>query len=535
MTKTNKTNGTPASQASRPHPRDRALFDALRSGDDETISAQALPGALARAGIRMDDPRLRDTAQILEGLEPGAPLDFETFRRAIGPGRLLIEHALTGRLALPEFEDFRNEVRRIFYATRTNREGAVADYIPQLARVAPEQYGVAVCTVDGQRESVGDADVEFCVQSGCKPVQYCLALEEHGQHHVHRHIGREPSGRMFNELSLNEDGLPHNPMINSGAIMASSLIRPDLALADRFDHVLQRWRELAGGHKPGFSNATYLSERLTADRNFALGHLMREQGGFPAGADLVETLEFYFQCCSLEMTASAVSVIAATLANGGISPVTGERVLQPETVQKCLSLMYSCGMYNFSGEWSFTIGLPAKSGVSGVIMVVVPNVAGFCTWSPRLDVNGNSVRGVEFFRELVRTYSFHNYDNLVGYAHQKKNPRVSVDQIRSDCVVELCWAASEGDLQGIRRLVARGVNLDEADYDGRTALHLAASEGHANVVDYFAAQGANLSPHDRWGATPLDDAIREGHDDVAELLRAKGAISSSAVPAAQPC
>ena len=164
-------------------------------------------------------------------------------------------------------------------------------------------------------------------------------------------------------------------------------------MADRFDYVLQRWGQAAGGTMPGFSNPTYLSERKTADRNFALGYFMREKGAFPEGTDLVETLEFYFQCCSLELTAEAMSVVAATLANGGVCPLTGERVFQSGTVRKCLSLMSSCGMYDFSGEWAFRVGLPAKSGVSGVIMIVVPNVMGLVCWSPRLDENGNSVRG----------------------------------------------------------------------------------------------------------------------------------------------
>jgi glutaminase len=311
-------------------------------------------------------------------------------------------------------------------------------------------------------------------------------------------------------------------MINAGAIMSSALIRPDVPLADRFDHVLEMWRRLAGGARPGFSNSTYLSERRTADRNFALGYFMREHHAFPAGTDLVDTLEFYFQCCSLEMTVETLSVVAATLANGGVCPLTEERVLRPDTVQRVLSLMYSCGMYDFSGEWAFRIGLPAKSGVSGVILVVVPNVMGFATWSPRLDRHGNSVRGIEFCRELVTTFNFHNYDNLVGGLHGKRDPRRRPNQLRRNLLVDLCWAASEGDLNGIRRLLVEGVDLDEADYDGRTALHLAASEGQAHVVEYFIARGASLRPVDRWGHTPVDDARRAGHTGIVGLLEHPG-------------
>jgi glutaminase len=278
------------------------------------------------------------------------------------------------------------------------------------------------------------------------------------------------------------------------------------------------WERLAGGTRPTFSNPVYLSERRTADRNFALGHFMREKGAFPDNTDLVETLEFYFQMCSLELTAEAFSVVAATLANGGVCPITGLRVLQPGTVQRVLSLMDSCGMYDFSGEWAFRIGLPAKSGVSGVIMIVIPNVLGIVTWSPRLDPLGNSVRGIAFARELVGTFNFHNYDNLAGRVHGKIDPRLAPHQTRRNLQVDLCWAASEGDLDGIGRLLVQGVDLEEADYDGRTALHLAASEGRADVVALFVRRGVELEPIDRWGNTPLDDARRGGYQEVVDLL-----------------
>ena len=180
--------------------------------------------------------------------------------------------------------------------------------------------------------------------------------------------------------------------------------------------------------------------------------------------------------------------------------------------------MYSCGMYDFSGEWAFRIGLPAKSGVSGVIMVVIPNVMGLVVWSPRLDENGNSVRGIEFCRHLVERFNFHNYDNLVGGLDGKKDPRVQRDQAQRALLVDLCWAASEGDLNGIRRLIVSGVDLDGADYDGRTAWHLAASEDQREVVELFVRRGARLDPVDRWGNTPEDDARRAGHTEIVRLL-----------------
>jgi glutaminase len=498
--------------------RERRLFEALREKGREVVTAASVLGRLRESGVREDDPRIAESVRLIwEHSAEG--MDYDAFAKAVRPGLLMLERVITRTLVVPDFPSFSGEVERIFAVTRGNGGGSVANYIPQLGRVDPEQYGVALTTVDGQRLSLGDAATSFCLQSSTKPINYALALEEHGEDIVHTRIGCEPSGLSFNELTLDSRGRPHNPMINAGAIMSTSMIRAHEPLADRFEYVLEMWKKLAGGTRPGFNNSMYLSERGTADRNFALGYFMREKGGFPDGTDLVETLEFYFQCCSLEVTAELMSVVAATLANGGVCPITGARVFRPDTVQKCLSLMYSCGMYDFSGEWAFRIGLPAKSGVSGVILVVVPNVMGICTWSPRLDDLGNSVRGIDFCRELVATFNLHNYDNLIGTISGKKDPRQPESEVQRDLIVDVCWAASEGDVEGIRRLVVRGADLNAADYDGRTPIHLAASEGQAEVIAYLVSQGVDRAPIDRWGNTPLDDAKRAGDDRCVTILQ----------------
>jgi glutaminase len=349
---------------------------------------------------------------------------------------------------------------------------------------------------------------------------------------VHEHVGREPSGRGFNELSVNGDGLPHNPMINSGAIMSCSLIRASLDIADRFDHVADTWRRLSGGGHVGFNNAVYLSERQTADRNFALGYFMREHGAFPGNTNLIETLEFYFQCCSVELDSDGLASVASTLANGGIVPLSNDRVFSTGSVQKCLSLMSSCGMYDYSGEFAFTIGLPAKSGVSGALMLVIPQVMGIAIWSPRLDPLGNSVRGIEFCRQLVQKYNFHMYDSLVGSDREgKRDPRLKKNQTAIDGTIRLLWSASTGDLDGVRACLASGVDPTSCDYDGRTALHLAAAEGHPDVVTYLLEQGADVAATDRWGGTPLADAEKGGHTAVVEVLKGPAAPVAASAPA----
>lgn len=152
-----------------------------------------------------------------------------------------------------------------------------------------------------------------------------MALEEHGEEKVSKHVGVEPSGVSFNAITLNPDGLPHNPLINAGAIMIASLIKPELEDAGRFTHAMKVWEALAGDHIT-YDNTVYLSERNTADTNFALAYLMKSKGAFDEGADIQRSLQFYFMLCSLESDSERMSVIAGTLANGGTNPITGEQV-----------------------------------------------------------------------------------------------------------------------------------------------------------------------------------------------------------------
>jgi glutaminase len=510
---------------------DKALFDSLDKNSKGFIYYVDLIGALEAVGILRTDKRIKIEETDIEYVteeegDSAGRISFRNFKKIIQRSQgNLIQDSIKGNLIVPDFKSLSKEINRIYNVTKKNNSGKVATYIPQLGRVNPEYYGVSVCTISGQRYSAGDSTANFCIQSISKPINYCIILEEHGEEKVHKHIGREPSGIGFNGLVLNNKGLPHNPMINAGAIMTCSLIRPELEMADRFDTVMKFWSRLSGNSSVVFNNSVYLSERLTADRNFALGYFMRENKAFPENTNLIDTLEFYFQCCSIELNAEGMATVAATLANAGICPTTGERVLQPDTVKNCLSLMYSCGMYDFSGEFAFVIGLPAKSGVGGGLMVVVPNLLGICIYSPRLDELGNSVRGIDFCKELIKTFNFHNYASLTT-GNNKIDPRLKRNQSRIEGVISLCWAASEGDILEVRHLVAQGVDINLADYDGRTALHLAASEGHDNVIEYLISKGVKLNPLDRWGNTPLTDANRAGHRAAIQILEKNGALKN---------
>ena len=493
------------------------IFFTLDTENKGVLNAQSLIKKLELMGLRRDDRRLRDFFDALN-VHESHEITFSKFEQCLGNSSLLIDRGLKGNLIIPRFSEFTDTIRSIYDEVRTTKDGRVANYIPQLANVDPNKFAISVCTIDGQRFSIGDFEETFSIQSTSKPITYCLALEEHGEAKVHSHVGREPSGVSFNALTLNNQRLPHNPMINSGAIMCCSLIKQELTPADRFDYVLEKWSQLSGGVRPIFNNSVYLSEKATADRNFALAYFMRENKAFPQGININEILDYYFQCCSMELSTDQFAVVASTLANGGICPMTGSRVLSNQSVKNCLSLMASCGMYDYSGEFAFSIGLPAKSGVGGGLLLVVPNLMGICIWSPLLDSTGNSIKGLAVCRKLIQKYNLHNFDSLIGSKDSKADLRLQKNQTKMDGVMALCWAAYQGDLLEVQQLIARGVNANEGDYDGRTPLHLACSEGHLAVAQFLIAQGAKIEVEDRWKGTPLQDAQRGGHQNVEQYI-----------------
>ncbi|WP_300542588.1 glutaminase A [Maricaulis sp.] len=369
-------------------------------------TTRQLTEALQRQGVDLDLPRLAGLAALLEG--PSRPLAPDLFPANMSADAVrLAERTLDGTLAIADFGHFAHRVTNFFAYARENRHGALADYIPELTRQNPDAFGLALCSLDGQRLRLGDAETPFCLQSVVKPLNYALALALNGEGLVHRHVGREPSGRRFNELALDPDNRPHNPMINAGAIMCAALIRPSQAAAARAELVRRFVASAAGGRACGFDEIVYRSEAEHATHNLSLVKLMDEHDAFPEGTDTATALDLYFRTCALTLDCDGLATVAAMLANGGVCPLTGHRVVDGRIVRNTLSLMLTCGMYDYSGEYAFTVGLPAKSGVSGGLMIVVPGVAGFALWSPRLDRQGNSVRGVEFSRRLVEDYPFH--------------------------------------------------------------------------------------------------------------------------------
>jgi glutaminase len=295
-------------------------------------------------------------------------------------------------------------LERLLERHRDDTSGSLATYIPALALADPRSFGISLMTVDGQGYDVGDSALPFTIQSISKPFTYGLILEDLGEEAVRRRIGVEPTGDAFNSISLAPgSGTPLNPMVNAGAIAASSLVR-DTPDASALERILASYSG-AAGRTLHVDEAVFVSERATGHRNRAIGHLLRGAGVVDGDPDVA--LDRYFAQCSILVDGAGLAMMAATLANGGVNPRTGERVMAAATVRAVLSVMATCGMYDSAGDWLYTVGLPAKSGVSGGILAVVPGQVGIGVFSPPLDARGNSVRGVAVCRDLARELDLH--------------------------------------------------------------------------------------------------------------------------------
>ena len=286
-------------------------------------------------------------------------------------------------------------------------EGAVATYIPELAKANPEWFGLCLVTANGAVYEVGDTRQEFTIQSISKPFVYGLALEDNSRGTVLQKVGVEPTGDAFNSISLDPGtGRPRNPMINAGAIATAGLIAGKTP-ATRFRRILETF-SLFAGRQLSLNDAVYRSESDTGHRNRAIGHMLRnfdKLSGDPAPAT-----ELYFQQCSIAVTCRDLGIMAATLANGGVNPLTGKQALRGEYVESVLSVMGTCGMYDYAGEWLYNVGIPAKSGVAGGVLAVLPGQLGIGVFSPKLDVHGNSVRGIRVCQELSRYLDLHLFN-----------------------------------------------------------------------------------------------------------------------------
>src|SRR4051812_13687225 len=284
-----------------------------------------------------------------------------------------------------------------------NEAGAVADYIPELSKADPAHFGISLATLDGHVYEVGDSQIPSTIQSMSKPFVFALALDTLGAARVESAIGVEPSGDPFNSIRLNAENHPFNPMVNAGAIACSGLIHEAKGDA-AFEYIREALGRFAG-RTLGIDGAVYASESATGDRNRAIAYLLRTNAVLKDRVDSV--LDVYFRQCAILVTARDIAVMAATLANRGLNPVTGQQVMTPYAISRTLSVMTSSGMYDYAGEWIYRVGIPAKSGVGGGILAALPARLGLGSYSPKLDSHGNSVRGIRVCEALSAHYDLH--------------------------------------------------------------------------------------------------------------------------------
>ena len=351
------------------------------------------------------------------------------------------------------------------FASETS--GAVADYIPELGKADPAHFGISLATLDGHVYEAGDTRIAFTIQSMSKPFVFALALDTLGAARVESAVGVEPSGDPFNSIRLNADNHPFNAMVNAGAITCTSLIRE--AKGDgAFEYIRQALGRFAG-RELAVDEAVFASESVSGDRNRAIAYLLRTSHVIEQ--DVSAVLETYFRQCAVLVTARDIAVMAATLANRGVNPVTNEQVVAPYAVARTLSVMTSSGMYDYAGEWVYRVGIPAKSGVGGGIIAALPAQFGLGTFSPLLDSHGNSVRGLKVCEELsshfdlhvlnrsgdVRTSIIADY-NIEGIAsrrsRQPHEQSILDEHPQAIRVIELIGALSVGTMDYVTRRIA---------------------------------------------------------------------------------
>jgi len=400
---------------------------------EEEITSRSLKKVLSKRGLEgrtfalfrgLRDRAVYSQAEIVEIIEKQS--DFEQKR---------IFNGLTNNLKVTDWSTFKESCHDIYDEVKNldvdqtskldctiiDKNGKVKicrlpDYIPQLSKVDTSLFAVSICTVDGQRMHLGDSDIYYTMQSTSKPYTYGIthaALDDV----LHEYVGHEPSGQAFNKIILDNDGRPYNPMINMGAIMTCSLVHHQQPLSHRFNYFLENYKKLTGSRSTLSCNMpVYKSELEVGFMNkAAVNYMMTKdcwKGMIQTEDQLLKNLDLYYQLCSIEVTTEIQSIMSACLANRGINPLTGESVLPIRSVKRALSLMFTCGMYDYSGRFAFKYGVPAKSGVSGVTDVVIPGVLSMTIYSPWLSTHSSSsLLGLQFIDGFIKKFPYHVFDS----------------------------------------------------------------------------------------------------------------------------
>jgi len=409
--------------------------------------------------------------------------------------------------ALAPVEDYLTELHdRVSALTG----GKPADYIPELGKVEPSLFGIAIATTDGEVYGVGDTQHPFTIQSVSKPFMYGYALNRYGREAVLKHVGVEPTGEAFNSIVLDEvANRPFNPMVNAGAIAVAELM-DGASQEQRTANMLALFGDLAG--RPlGIDEVVFRSEEATGHRNRAIAYMMLNTGMIKR--DPNDVLDLYFRQCSVNVTTRDLAIMAATLANDGTNPITGKKVFQAEYVRDVLSVMNSCGMYDYAGEWAYEVGMPAKSGVSGCIIAVIPGQIGIGVFAPPIDSHGNSLRGIRVCQEISKEFELHAFNNRTNVRsvirREYRGDLVHSNRLRTPYEREVL--ARQGDKVAV--LEAQGALFFGSTEQLLRRIAQLAAETRYVVVDFKRVHLADASAHKL-----IARAARSIADSGAELV-----------------
>mmetsp|Transcript_10323 Transcript_10323/g.25960 ORF Transcript_10323/g.25960 Transcript_10323/m.25960 type:complete len:649 (+) Transcript_10323:3-1949(+) len=378
-----------------------AVLNAISHSLLGAASAASAPASTASCSTSSSSSSTSSSSSSSSSSLSPSMVDHAQVRRALR----LLQRVFRGQLVVAHWHRFCSTIRLLLERTlATPLRARLAQFPPMLQRASIDALAISVCTVDGQRYNAGCASSPVPLQACSSVLAYLLACDQHGTDFVHSVVGHQPSDQPYDAVVLNNNQRPHNPFSNAGSIATCSLVRPEVSPARRVSTFTRALEELCGGTRVNFNRPLYLSEKEHGDANFSLAYHMRRNGVFPDPTQLESAVDFYFQINAFEASCDQLSIFAATLANGGVSPLNGNQVVAPELVNNTCKLLYSCGMNQLAGEWAFKVGLPAKSGASGLLLVIVPGLMGIAFYSPPLDAYGNSARGVEFCRLLTQTF-----------------------------------------------------------------------------------------------------------------------------------
>uniref|UniRef100_A0A3B4VFG7 glutaminase n=2 Tax=Seriola dumerili TaxID=41447 RepID=A0A3B4VFG7_SERDU len=494
------------------------LFDSFAS--EGRINVNQFFEAIWSSGLHRSDPRLRECFFHLRKLQDvEGSVDRNAFHRCVTGFVSLILKALQGRFVIPDFSTFTEETQKLF--SRCRQLSSVQEKEKEC--VDSSKWGVSICTVDGQRLSLGDWAGSLVLGEVSWPLVYGVAVDLLGSDLVHRYVGVEEFSRYDSPFTLTKTGIPHSPLTETGAIVTVSLLQLAGRLCaeeeEKYDSVLNVVRRLCNKEHAHLNCSSYQSSRTSSVRLHALSFYLQEKKCFPEKTDINAALDLMLQCSSTEVTCESGAVMAASLANGGLCPLSGDQVLSPATARSMLSMMQVAGMKDYSTAFHYKTSVPASSSSHGSLLAVVPGVLGLMAFSPELDACGNPWRAVHFCQELISTFQLHSFDirtplrQILAYRQWKT-------ESEGYQIMNVLLAAFKGDVQSLRRYFLSGVDVNAVDYDGRSALHVAAAEGHTEVIRFLLENaGANPALKDRWGSSALQEARRHNRGSAVQLLQ----------------